>query len=258
MIRLKCPKCAHPIAVDDDQAGGVGECDDCGARFRVPAKSKAAVASRRADDDEDDDKVAAGSPRARKTRAADDEDEDDRPRRRRAIRDDDDEDDGDRPRRTRRQSAAAAEQTRMYIRLGIFLAVFVVFSALASLFVTGVGFTIFILGLAATFFVGIAMLIMIIRDDPLWALLIFLFGAPASLAYAIMHWEKVGKMMMLQMAFSFIAACGFVAGAINEGWRETRREARWRDFTGGKAALVQPMDVAMFAGPGNGFEERPV
>jgi hypothetical protein len=58
MIRIKCPKCAEVQTLDDDQAGQVGLCEDCGAKFRVPAKKAAAArpAKRSAvEDDEDDD-----------------------------------------------------------------------------------------------------------------------------------------------------------------------------------------------------------
>src|SRR5438876_1043445 len=37
MIRIKCPKCANPLAIPDTQAGGVGSCPKCGQKFRVPA-----------------------------------------------------------------------------------------------------------------------------------------------------------------------------------------------------------------------------
>ena len=57
-----------------------------------------------------------------------------------------------------------------------------------------------------------------------------LFGAIPALIYAIMHWEKVGKMMMVQMAFSFIAICGLVAGSINYGWKEERRNQKAREL----------------------------
>ncbi len=54
MIRIKCPKCSVVLKLDDEEAGQVGQCDDCGAKFRVPAK-KAAAAPRPSDPDEDED-----------------------------------------------------------------------------------------------------------------------------------------------------------------------------------------------------------
>ena len=68
MIRLKCPKCATVLSLDDAEAGQVGKCTDCGDKFRVPAKkgaatgpavkatSKAAAPAKRprGDDDEED------------------------------------------------------------------------------------------------------------------------------------------------------------------------------------------------------------
>ena len=35
MLRIKSPKCATPLAVDDEDAGGVGECTECGIKFRM-------------------------------------------------------------------------------------------------------------------------------------------------------------------------------------------------------------------------------
>src|SRR2546423_15598367 len=58
MLRIKCPKCATPLAVDDEDAGGVGECTECGIKFRIPAAvAKAKVpagAGREGEDDEDE------------------------------------------------------------------------------------------------------------------------------------------------------------------------------------------------------------
>jgi DNA-directed RNA polymerase subunit M/transcription elongation factor TFIIS len=60
MIRIKCPKCSEPITADDDEAGQPGECESCGAKFRIPLpKAKAGAgkgsAARHDEDDEDDE-----------------------------------------------------------------------------------------------------------------------------------------------------------------------------------------------------------
>jgi hypothetical protein len=111
MIQVKCPKCREVVRLDDDQAGGVGSCTECGQRFRVPTpkpaspiRPKPAAARARPeaeepqDEDEDDvlaeldeeDGAAPARPKKRKARRpADDEDEEeeeDRPRRRRRRR----------------------------------------------------------------------------------------------------------------------------------------------------------------------------
>lgn len=36
MIRVKCPKCAKGLTVDDAKAGAIGKCPACGERFRIP------------------------------------------------------------------------------------------------------------------------------------------------------------------------------------------------------------------------------
>jgi len=38
-IPIQCPKCGRWKPAPDQWAGKLVECDDCGARFRVPAKS---------------------------------------------------------------------------------------------------------------------------------------------------------------------------------------------------------------------------
>jgi DNA-directed RNA polymerase subunit M/transcription elongation factor TFIIS len=250
MIRLKCPKCAESLTVDDEDAGGVGECGECGAKFRIPAaKAKPArvSANNRADDDEDGDKVAAGPPPRRQRRAV--ADDDDRPRRR-VVRDDDDEedepDDFGRPRRRKpKRTAAQAEQLRMNIQMGISLGVVAILMAAASVFIYGAGFFIAYAALFLAILTGIAMMITVYRDSPAWALLIFLVGTPAAIVYAIMNWEKIGKLMLIQCAFTFVFICAFIGGSINLGWREVSRELKWQKIKGPRASLVRVLDVAV-------------
>jgi hypothetical protein len=249
MIRLKCPKCAESLTVDDEDAGGVGECGECGAKFRIPAaKAKPArvSANNATDDDEDDDQVAAGPPPRRQRRAADDDD--DRPRRK-TIRDEDDsEEDEDSSRSRRRKpvrTVVQAEQLRMNIQMGIALGVVAILLAAASVFINGAGFFI---ACGALFFViltGIAMMITVYRDSPAWALLIFLVGTPAAVVYAIMNWDKIGKIMLVQAAFTFVCICAFIGGSINLGWRDVSRELRWQKIKGPRTSLVRVLDVAL-------------
>jgi hypothetical protein len=242
MIRLKCPKCAAPLAVDDDDAGGVGECGECSAKFRIPAaKTKAARVG------EDDDKVAVGAPPARKRRAVDDED--DRPRRRRVIRDEDDDDDEEDdllPRRPKKASNAQREQMRMNIQMGIALFGFVVVMGLASLFITGVGWFIAIASFVCFILTGLALFLTIYKESPAWALLILLVGTPAAVVYAIMNWDKVGKLVIIQFVFAMIALCGLFAGGINMGWREARRELRWKYIKPTSALMMRHVDAGHF------------
>jgi len=67
MIRIKCPKCSSTLTLDDAQAGQVGQCPECEAKFRVPAR-KAAAPARAAKDDEEK--------RRPPSRERDDEDDD--------------------------------------------------------------------------------------------------------------------------------------------------------------------------------------
>jgi hypothetical protein len=114
MIQVKCPKCREVVQLDDDQAGGVGSCTECGQKFRVPTPKQtspvrprpAAAPARKAaqpeeedeeeilaevDEEEDEeDEEAPAKPKKRKARRPADEDEEE------------DEDEEDRPRRRRR------------------------------------------------------------------------------------------------------------------------------------------------------------
>jgi hypothetical protein len=79
MIRIRCPKCSERLALDDADAGRVGECPECTSRFRIPVPRQQAVVEapdRRDDFDEDEER-----PRRR-----DDFDEEERPRRRKRRR----------------------------------------------------------------------------------------------------------------------------------------------------------------------------
>src|SRR5262245_10193320 len=76
MIRIKCPKCATALMVDDSSAGGVGECTDCGTRFRIPATKVTAQARITSDQDDDEDKeVEDRITRKRPSRRRRDEDD---------------------------------------------------------------------------------------------------------------------------------------------------------------------------------------
>jgi hypothetical protein len=83
VIRIRCPKCSERLALDDAHAGLVGECPDCGARFRIPAPSPRSA----------DERFSSSRPRA-------EEEENDEPRSRRPVQD---EDDDYRPRRKKRK-----------------------------------------------------------------------------------------------------------------------------------------------------------
>src|SRR5579863_7892210 len=41
MIRVICPKCEKRLSVSDSQAGGVGNCPECGQKFRIPGTKPA-------------------------------------------------------------------------------------------------------------------------------------------------------------------------------------------------------------------------
>ena len=110
IIRIKCPKCSIVLNLDDDEAGQVGKCDDCGAKFRVPAKKAAAASkpSARAEEEEEEEK---------------DEDEDE-------------EDEGDeRDEVSSKAAALAAKQAKMKIVTSIASGVGLLLLALGGVFI---------------------------------------------------------------------------------------------------------------------------
>jgi hypothetical protein len=50
MIRIKCPKCSFTLTLDESLAGQVGQCTECEAKFRIPARKAAAPARPGKDD----------------------------------------------------------------------------------------------------------------------------------------------------------------------------------------------------------------
>jgi DNA-directed RNA polymerase subunit M/transcription elongation factor TFIIS len=134
MIRIKCPKCAAPLALEDAKAGGVGECTECGAKFRVPApKVKAPKRASRAVDDDDEDDYED----------EDDEDEVDErgPGRRRARRSDI-EDDEDEAIPQRKAPSNSGSLKGNLISAGIMLAVIIV-TGIAGIFLKKIGIMVF-------------------------------------------------------------------------------------------------------------------
>lgn len=247
MIRLKCPKCAEPLAVEDEDAGGIGECGECGAKFRIPAAKSKPAGGRKGDDDE---KVAAGAPSRKRRAAAVDED---RPQRR-PIRDDDDdddddEDDDDQPHRPKGKKATAAQRQQFWMNVRVVLTLlgFAILVGLACLFINKAGFILAVLCVVLGVVCGLGLTIMVWRDDPLWGLMMMIpgIGPVVSLIYLIHHWEKCWKLIAAAFAFYFLAGLAFGAGLINLGWREVYRDNRrhYIKIQGG-AEVWRPLNVA--------------
>jgi DNA-directed RNA polymerase subunit M/transcription elongation factor TFIIS len=253
MIRIKCPKCAAPLALDDDEAGGVAECTECGAKFRVPAaKGKASV--RAADDDDDDDE--------------DDDDEDDeeerassrrRGRRRSADDDEDDEDEvnpDDVSKRDRTTSGSL--KSKLLMAAGMFVVILV--AGIASTFLK-IGITAFIGSVIGGLLCSIMVVRAATKDGGTLAficvvisLMMFLCGALAIYqvflnsehgikmpfvlifffsplfwsaflaAYVIPHWRDSQRFAMVWVFCVVMAVVTFIGANINRGFIEVHRE----------------------------------
>jgi DNA-directed RNA polymerase subunit M/transcription elongation factor TFIIS len=130
MIRIKCPKCAASLALEDSEAGGVGECTECGAKFRVPAaKAKSRARASRADDEDDEDDYEDED---------DEDEEEERASGRRRARRSDIEDDEDEALPKRRPPSNSGSLKTNLIMAGVMLAVIVV-TGLAGIFLNKLG-----------------------------------------------------------------------------------------------------------------------
>jgi hypothetical protein len=130
MIRIKCPKCDTSLSLNDDLAGGVGECSECGAKFRVPSP-KAKAASRASRDEDDDDDYDDDED-------DDDEDEEARAARRRRYEEDEEDEDEDQRRPPQKQGSVVGT----LITLGV-LFVVIVITGIAGIFLKNIGVTVF-------------------------------------------------------------------------------------------------------------------
>jgi DNA-directed RNA polymerase subunit M/transcription elongation factor TFIIS len=264
MIRVKCPKCSHPLTAEDDEAGGVGECEECGAKFRIPAAKSKSVAARagakkRADDDEDEE---------------DDEDDDDGPRRR-VIRDDDEEEDDDEPGQRRKKQTSSRQ---LWISIAVCCGcVFVgAVSFLASLLITGAGLGIGIVGYALWLLSVLGFMLKTWHDNgmlgmapPITLALVPAahFGLPlldlgdmelllvvllvgvnlgATIVGAVKYWNDI-RQIVIVVAFAILITGGALLGGwVNEGWKVDRRKQRMKEL--GFPTTMRLLDVVPVRG----------
>jgi hypothetical protein len=196
MIRIKCPKCSFPLAVEDDQAGKPGDCTQCGSKFRIPMP-KATVR---------------------------DDNEKGRPGRRRDDDDDDDEDEADdRPRRRRRAKAwKMSTSARMNIQMSIALLCTIIVLGVASCYIPALGVIMFWAGLfwywACTFMIAR----MAWEDGFLTFILVWY--TPYFFIYVVKHWDRTQRLVISSIAMFFICMVGMVGTMIYVARLEIKRE----------------------------------
>jgi DNA-directed RNA polymerase subunit M/transcription elongation factor TFIIS len=250
MIRVKCPKCSHPLTAEDDEAGGVGECEECGAKFRIPAAKSKPVAARagakkRADDDEDEE---------------DDEDDDDGPRRR-VIRDDEeveDDDESGQPRKKKASGLSRQSWITIFVSCGgVFVAVVLFF---ASLFIMGAGLGIGIFGYGLWLLSALGLMLRVWHDNAMLGmappitlalvpaahfglplldledmellLVVLLVGANlgATIVGAVKYWNDVRQLAIVAAFAILITGGALLGGWVNEGWKVDRRKQRMKEL----------------------------
>ena len=62
MIRVRCPKCARMLGLDDSAAGAMGQCPACEETFRIPAAGPTVLEPADEDDEDIADAQAAEEP----------------------------------------------------------------------------------------------------------------------------------------------------------------------------------------------------
>jgi hypothetical protein len=253
MIRIKCPKCAAPLALEDSSAGGVGECTECGAKFRVPAaKAKPPKrASRVVDDDEEDD-----------YEDEDDEDEEDErgPGRRRARRSDI-EDDEDEAIPQRKAPSNSGSLKGNLITVGIMLVVIIV-TGIAGIFLKKIGVLVFFGSVLSALLCGVMVVRAATKEGGtlaficiVIALLMVSNGIGVTLAYfqvyietglkhpfslilffgpvfwsaflgihVVANWKDNARFAMVWSFCVVLAAVAFVAAVLNKGMIDAHRD----------------------------------
>lgn len=214
MIRLKCPQCATPQSLDDEEAGSVAECDECGAKFRVPAAK--VPARSRADDDEDEDE--------------DEEEEDRRPKKKKkaaAKRRDDDDDDDDEPdedeiERQKRLAKIEHDAFMLNIQMTLALVGVTIMLGVGGIFLNRVAIYTMIIGGGLMLLTMIMVSAMAKAESTMWFLLTRVVPGMITL-YAILHWEQTKRYVIVHIAGVIIAGVGLGAFFIYEGKKIARR-----------------------------------
>ncbi|HYV36152.1 MAG TPA: hypothetical protein VE988_10640 [Gemmataceae bacterium] len=239
MIRVKCPKCAFSLALDDDEAGQVGECTECGARFRVPTPKAAAPSRPRPAEDKK-------RPPPRPRDYDDDEDEDE----------DEEELDDQKPKKPAAKPRAkeAREQTKALIQTAVSLVLCTIVVGVAGIFISRLGMAAAILGVLA--FAGCsgmlarnanadsgmaAFLIMLgpivyiafLANDVLqfmpelqMILVVLLVGGPIyGIVWSVQNWDRAAKLCVVNVACVLLFCAGELSWAVNVMRLESRREA---------------------------------
>jgi hypothetical protein len=205
MIRIKCPKCAFSLALDDDEAGQVGECTECGARFRVPTPKAGAPGKSRPPE-------SKKRPPPRRRDDDVDEDEDD-------FEEKEEEGTLDKPIKLKGMSPMA----KMNIQMAITFCVCIVILGVAEIFIPRLGLA---LGIACEA-VHLVCTLMVARqawsDSPITFLLVWFCG-PFFIYYCITNWDRTQSLCVTAVALWLMAFVSYFAHGLQEGRKEVRRE----------------------------------
>ena len=206
MLRIKCPKCATPLAVDDEDAGGVGECTECGIKFRIPAavaKAKVPARTARGDDEDDDDEEQERASRS------------ERPARRRRRRDEEDEEEDEdkdaafvERERQARLARQMSEMTRMNIRMCIALVVGTILLGIAGVFINRVAIYGMVIGVVLIILCNIMVSRMAHAESIFW-FIVCRFVPAMVIVYCILHWHQTKRYVIVFFGGCIITGVSF-------------------------------------------------
>jgi hypothetical protein len=275
MIRIKCPKCAAPLKVDEADAGGVGECTECGTRFRIPAAkvpSPVRTSSREEDeDDEEEDRVRSRTP------GRDDEEEEEED-----YRDDDEDEVEGKP---RKRGGGLSLAMMLTIKMAVISLVVLIVLFVAAIFIRRLATVAFMFGAigapVCTIMIGRTSL----KEGGIWALVMTLvmiftvlglgnglyYGFLASeplfntglgwpnrwpysaiwllpsapllmILYVVFNWSETKRFFMVWLYCFILCIAMFISLLINQSFLEARREAVRQRINLPKA-WVRPVQV---------------
>jgi DNA-directed RNA polymerase subunit RPC12/RpoP len=235
MIRIKCPKCSAPLSLDDDQAGEAAECEECGARFRVPA-AKTATAARN-----------GGKGPSSRSRQEDDEDEEDSEEYEDESDSVEEELEVERKKPARASKMSDSTKMNLYLIVGMIVATIVL--GIDSIFVRKLGIIVAGACCVGMIYCLLMLSVMAKQDNGPWMAILWLppiagclaafmifegtntrvavgFGSLMPLfviAFGALTWKRTQRLVISYVALYILCGACLGATAVNMGRLEARR-----------------------------------
>jgi hypothetical protein len=219
MIRIKCPKCSITLTLDDADAGQVGQCTSCKAKFRVPARKAAAPPP---EDDEEDQEPAG--------RGREDEDEDDN--------DDMDEEQASSPKR--RKAEGLSESARGTIVTSVIFFVVIVVLGTGGIFINQLAILVTLVSALLMLTCSLMVAREAMADGTGKFLMVWLI--PLYFVYFVFsNWERTGRLFVPYVGFLLLVLASIGAYLLHE-----ERVIQKRKDTKARIGLAVPAIVRVY------------